>query len=122
RQSEPKVLKILITGGCGFIGSALVRRAVGEGFAVVNVDALTYAGDFDNVGDAQNSDRYAFEYADVCDAEAMAAIFARHQPDAVLHLAAESHVDRSIDGPMAFVRTNVVGTATMLEAARAYVE
>jgi dTDP-glucose 4,6-dehydratase len=115
-------LKILVTGGCGFIGSAVVRRALGDGFDVVNVDAITYAGDPDNIGDAQLSPRYAFEYADVCDAEAMAAIFARHQPDAVLHLAAESHVDRSIDGPMAFVRTNVVGTATLLETARAYVE
>lgn len=113
-------MKLLITGGCGFIGSSVVRRALGEGFAVVNVDAITYAGDPDNIGDAQNSSRYAFEYADICDAEAMAMIFERHQPDAVLHLAAESHVDRSIDGPLGFVRTNVTGTATLLEAARAY--
>jgi len=113
-------LKILITGGCGFIGSSVVRRALGEGFAVVNVDAITYAGDPDNIGDAQDSPRYAFEYADVCDGEAMAMIFQRHQPDAVLHLAAESHVDRSIDGPLGFVRTNVTGTASLLEAARAY--
>jgi dTDP-glucose 4,6-dehydratase len=115
-------VKILITGGCGFIGSAVVRRALGEGFDVVNVDAITYAGDPDNIGDAQMSARYAFEYADICDGEAMAAVFERHQPDAVLHLAAESHVDRSIDGPMAFVRTNVLGTATLLEASRAYIE
>ncbi|HWA61310.1 MAG TPA: dTDP-glucose 4,6-dehydratase [Caulobacteraceae bacterium] len=115
-------MKILVTGGCGFIGSAVIRRAIADGFSVVNVDAITYAGDPDNVGDAQHSPRYAFEYADICDAEQMRSLFARHQPDAVLHLAAESHVDRSIDGPMAFVRTNVVGTATMLEAARAYVE
>ncbi|MGA0603406.1 dTDP-glucose 4,6-dehydratase [Caulobacter sp. KR2-114] len=115
-------MKILITGGCGFIGSTVVRRALGEGFAVVNVDAITYAGDPDNIGDLQDSPRYAFEYADVCDAEAMAMIFQRHQPDAVLHLAAESHVDRSIDGPLGFVRTNVTGTATLLEAARAYLD
>jgi len=113
-------LKILVTGGCGFIGSAVVRRALGEGFSVVNVDAITYAGDPDNVGPAQDSPRYAFEYADVCDAEAMTQIFARHLPDAVLHLAAESHVDRSIDGPLSFVRTNITGTATLLEAARAH--
>lgn len=100
----------------------MVRRALSEGFAVVNVDAITYAGDPDNIGDAQSNPRYAFEYADVCDGETMAAIFARHQPDAVLHLAAESHVDRSIDGPLAFVRTNITGTATLLEAARVYLD
>lgn len=115
-------MKLLITGGAGFIGSTVVRHALGEGFAVVNVDAITYAGDPDNIGDAQHSARYAFEYADICDGEAMATIFQRHQPDAVLHLAAESHVDRSIDGPLGFVRTNVTGTATLLEAARAYLD
>ncbi len=100
----------------------MVRRALSEGFGVVNVDAITYAGDPDNVGAGQKNPRYAFEYADICDAEAMAAIFARHQPDAVLHLAAESNLHRAADGPMAFVRTNITGTATLLEAARVYLD
>ena len=113
-------MKVLVTGGCGFIGSAVVRRAIGEGFAVVNVDALTYAGDPSNVASVADHPRYAFERADICDAEAMAAVFAKHDPDAVLHLAAESHVDRSIDGPLAFVRTNITGTAVLLETARAH--
>lgn len=114
-------MKLLVTGGCGFIGSAVVRRAIGEGFAVVNVDALTYAGDRSNVASVADHPRYAFEQADICDGEAIAAIFDRHSPDAVLHLAAESHVDRSIDGPLAFVRTNISGTAVLLEAARSHV-
>ena len=113
-------MKILVTGGCGFVGAAVVRRALAEGFAVVNVDAITHAGDPDNIGDALTSPRYAFEYADICDAEAMAAIFARHKPDAVLHLAAESRVDPAAGGALAFLRTNVMGTATLLEAARAH--
>jgi dTDP-glucose 4,6-dehydratase len=113
-------MKILVTGGAGFIGSAVVRRAVGDGLEVVNVDKLTYAACLDNVAGAAASPRYAFERADVADAAAMAAVFARHDPDAVMHLAAESHVDRSIDGPADFVRTNVLGTFTLLEAARAH--
>jgi len=113
-------MKILVTGGAGFIGSAVVRRAVSEGHEVVNVDALTYAACLDNVASVADRPEYAFEQADICDAAAMEAIFARHRPDAVMHLAAESHVDRSIEGPGAFIRTNVEGTYTMLQAARAF--
>jgi dTDP-glucose 4,6-dehydratase len=113
-------MKILITGGAGFIGSALVRRAVADGFEVVNLDALTYSANLDNVADVAQSPLYAFEHADICDAAAVQAIFERHRPDAVMHLAAESHNDRAIEAPMAFVQSNVVGTAVLLEAARAY--
>ncbi|RAK59233.1 dTDP-glucose 4,6-dehydratase [Phenylobacterium hankyongense] len=113
-------MKILITGGAGFIGSAVVRRAVADGHAVVNLDALTYSANLDNVAGVASSPLYAFEQADICDAGKVAAIFARHQPDAVMHLAAESHNDRAIEGPLDFVRTNVMGTAVLLEAARAH--
>ncbi|MDB5449786.1 MAG: rfbB [Phenylobacterium sp.] len=113
-------MKILITGGAGFIGSAVVRRAVADGHAVVNLDALTYSANLDNVAGVASSPLYAFEQADICDAAKVAAIFARHQPDAVMHLAAESHNDRAIEGPLDFVRTNVMGAAVMLEAARAH--
>lgn len=113
-------MKILVTGGAGFIGSAVVRRAIADGHAVVNVDRLTYAANLDNVASVADRPGYAFERADICDAEAMARIFRDHDPDAVMHLAAESHVDRSIDGPAAFIQTNVVGTYVLLEAARAH--
>jgi len=113
-------MKILITGGAGFIGSAVVRLAVARGHSVVNVDALTYAACLDNVASVGNSPLYAFEKADIRDRAAMDAILARHEPDTVMHLAAESHVDRSIDGPGDFIETNVTGTFTLLEAARAY--
>jgi dTDP-glucose 4,6-dehydratase len=113
-------MKILITGGAGFIGSAVVRRAVADGHAVVNLDVLSYSANLENVASVADSPNYAFEQADICDEARVAAIFARHQPDAVMHLAAESHNDRAIEGPMAFVRSNVVGTAVLLEAARAY--
>lgn len=113
-------MKLLVTGGAGFIGSAVVRRAVGDGHAVVNLDALTYAACLDNVASVADSPLYAFEQADICDRAALDRIFADHQPDAVMHLAAESHVDRSIDGPAAFLETNVLGTYQLLEAARAY--
>ncbi|TJZ93242.1 dTDP-glucose 4,6-dehydratase [Paracoccus gahaiensis] len=113
-------MKILITGGAGFIGSAVVRLAVARGHEVVNIDALTYAANLANVAEAAQSDLYAFEEADIRDRAALDRIFATHRPDAVMHLAAESHVDRSIDGPAAFVETNVIGTFNMLEAARAY--
>jgi dTDP-glucose 4,6-dehydratase len=115
-------MKILVTGGAGFIGSAVVRLAVARGHAVINLDALTYAACLDNVAPVADSDLYTFEHADICDREAVDAILARHAPDAILHLAAESHVDRSIDGPAAFIRTNVTGTTTLLEAARAHWE
>jgi dTDP-glucose 4,6-dehydratase len=114
-------MKILVTGGAGFIGSAVVRRLVAaERQSVVNLDALTYAGRLESLASVAGAPGYAFEHADIRDAPAVAAIFGRHQPDAVLHLAAESHVDRSIDRPGDFVTTNLVGTYTMLEAAARY--
>ena len=116
------IRRILVTGGAGFIGSAVVRDAVARGFEVVNVDALTYAACLDNVSEAARSPLYAFEHADIRDGAALKRIFAAHRPDAVMHLAAESHVDRSIDGPAAFIETNVNGTFEMLNAARAYWE
>jgi len=115
-------MKILVTGGAGFIGSAVVRLAIARGHQVVNLDALTYAACLDNVASVADSPNYAFEHADIREASALAAIFDNHQPDAVMHLAAESHVDRSIDGPGAFIGTNVTGTYTLLEAARTYWE
>ena len=113
-------MKILVTGGAGFIGSAVVRLAVGRGHEVVNLDALTYAACLENVASVSGSNLYAFEQADIRDRAALDRIFATHRPDVVMHLAAESHVDRSIDGPGAFIETNVTGTYNMLEAARAY--
>lgn len=113
-------MKLLITGGAGFIGSAVVRLAVSRGHRVVNVDALTYAACLDNVASVAGSDHYVFEQADIRDRAALDRIFFEHRPDAVMHLAAESHVDRSIDGPGDFILTNVNGTYTLLEAARAW--
>ena len=113
-------MKILVTGGAGFIGSAVVRRAIADGHQVVNLDALTYAACLDNVADVAGDPAYVFEHADIRDRTALDRIFSRHRPDAVMHLAAESHVDRSIDGPGAFIETNVNGTYNMLEAARTY--
>ncbi len=113
-------MKILVTGGAGFIGSAVVRLAVARGHAVVNLDALTYAACLDNVKSVGNSPLYAFEHADIRDRAALDRVLAQHRPDAIMHLAAESHVDRSIDGPGDFVQTNVNGTFNLLEAARAY--
>jgi dTDP-glucose 4,6-dehydratase len=110
----------LVTGGAGFIGSALVRQLIAAGDAVVNVDTLTYAGNLDSLGAARADPRHHFAQVDICDGDALRVLLAEHRPDAVLHLAAESHVDRSIDGPAPFIRTNVVGTATVLEAALAY--
>lgn len=112
---------ILVTGGAGFIGSAVVRHIIeSTQDNVVNVDKLTYAGNLESLESVENNPRYAFEQVDICDAKALARVFEHHQPDAVMHLAAESHVDRSIDGPAAFIETNIVGTYTLLEAARAY--
>jgi dTDP-glucose 4,6-dehydratase len=113
-------MKILVTGGAGFIGSAVVRLAVARGHEVVNLDALTYAACLDNVASVSGSNLYTFEQADIRDRAALDRIFTTHRPDAVMHLAAESHVDRSIDGPGAFIETNVTGTYNMLEAARAF--
>ena len=111
----------LITGGAGFIGSAVVRELVHNSqHHVVNVDKLTYAGNLESLATVQGNERYTFVQADICDAPAMQKLFEQHQPDIVMHLAAESHVDRSIDGPAEFIQTNVVGTAVLLEAARAY--
>ncbi|MDA8815280.1 dTDP-glucose 4,6-dehydratase [Luminiphilus sp.] len=114
-------MRVLITGGAGFIGSAVVRHTVLElGWQVLNVDKLTYAGNLNSLAAVSGAQNYEFLQADVCDALAMAAAFESFKPIAVMHLAAESHVDRSIDGPAAFIETNVVGTSVLLEAARAY--
>jgi dTDP-glucose 4,6-dehydratase len=113
-------MKILVTGGAGFIGSAVVRQAVAAGHAVVNLDALTYAACLANVASVADNPLYTFEQADIRDRPALDRILATHQPDAVLHLAAETHVDRSIDGPGDFVSTNVTGTYTLLESVRAW--
>ncbi|TNG88109.1 dTDP-glucose 4,6-dehydratase [Pasteurellaceae bacterium USgator11] len=114
-------MKILVTGGAGFIGSAVVRHIIQEtADSVINLDKLTYAGNLESLEQIAANPRYVFEQADICDKTALERIFQQHQPDAVMHLAAESHVDRSIDGPAAFIDTNIVGTYTLLEAARAY--
>jgi dTDP-glucose 4,6-dehydratase len=113
-------MRLLVTGGCGFIGSAVVRLAIARGHEVVNLDALTYAACPENVAGVADSPLYTFEHADIRDRAALDCIFAAHAPDAVMHLAAESHVDRSIDGPGTFVETNITGTYNMLEAARAH--
>ena len=113
-------MRLLITGGAGFIGSAVVRLAVARGHEVINLDALTYAACLENVASVAQSPLYTFVHADIRDRAALDRVFATHAPDAVLHLAAESHVDRSIDGPGTFVETNITGTYNLLEAARGY--
>lgn len=114
-------MKILVTGGAGFIGSAVVRHIINNTQdVVVNIDKLTYAGNLESLVEVEKCDRYIFEHADICDSEAMAHIFSNHQPDAVMHLAAESHVDRSIAGPSVFIETNIIGTYVLLEEARKY--
>lgn len=114
-------MKILVTGGAGFIGSAVIRHILAKTKdSVINVDALTYAGNLESLPGAEENPRYVFEHVDITNLEALNRVFNEHKPDAVMHLAAESHVDRSIDGPAAFIQTNVIGTYNMLEAARAY--
>ena len=114
-------MKILVTGGAGFIGSAVIRHIIqNTKDSVVNLDKLTYAGNLESLKDIADSDRYAFEQVDICNADELARVFVEHQPDAVMHLAAESHVDRSIDGPAEFIQTNIMGTYILLEAARSY--
>ncbi len=113
-------MKILVTGGAGFIGSAVVRRALDKGMSVVNVDKLTYAANLDNLAGYDTRPGYAFVQGDIGDGAAMRAALDAHKPDAIMHLAAESHVDRSIDGPGAFIETNIVGTFALLQEARRY--
>lgn len=113
--------KLLITGGAGFIGSAVIRYIIeNTQDSVVNVDKLTYAGNLDSLESVENNPRYAFEQVDICNAKELSRVLEQHQPDAIMHLAAESHVDRSIDGSAVFIETNIVGTYTLLEAARVY--
>ena len=114
-------MKILVTGGAGFIGSAVIRHIINNTTdTVINVDSLTYAGNLESLSEVHSSERYNFEHVDICNRSELDRVFAAHQPDAVMHLAAESHVDRSIDGPAAFIETNIVGTYTLLEATRSY--
>ncbi len=115
-------MKLLVTGGAGFIGSAVVRQAVHEGLEVVNLDALTYAACLENLSSVDAMPNYTFVQADIRDRAALDRVMAEHAPDAIMHLAAESHVDRSIDGPADFIETNVTGTFNLLEAARSYWE
>ncbi|CAK4070465.1 dTDP-glucose 4,6-dehydratase [Vibrio sp. 16] len=114
-------MKILVTGGAGFIGSAVIRHIINETQdSVVNLDKLTYAGNLESLHEVESSARYQFECVDICDRSRLERVFDEHQPDIVMHLAAESHVDRSIDGPAAFIETNIIGTYTLLETARRY--
>src|SRR5690554_4519322 len=120
--SSPRTpIKILVTGGAGFIGSAVIRHIIhNTQDSVINLDKLTYAGNLESLTEVSDNERYAFEQVDICNRVELDRVFQKHQPDAVMHLAAESHVDRSIDGPAEFIQTNIVGTYNLLEAARAY--
>ena len=113
-------MKILVTGGAGFIGSALIRAAIAKGHSIINVDALTYAASLESLASIADSPDYVFEHVDIRNSNDLKHVFDKHQPEAVMHLAAESHVDRSIDGPADFIETNVTGTFNLLEAARTF--
>ena len=114
-------MKILVTGGAGFIGSAVIRHIIeNTQDSIINLDKLSYAGNIESLASVAENERYCFELADICDHTQINRIFTQHQPDVVMHLAAESHVDRSIDGPSEFIQTNIIGTYTLLEAARSY--
>ena len=116
-------MKIFVTGGAGFIGSAVIRHLINDtDHSVVNIDALTYAANLQSLTSIQDDARYTFERANICDHAAISALFEKYKPDAIMHLAAESHVDRSIDGAMPFIQTNIVGTYTLLDIARSYVQ
>jgi dTDP-glucose 4,6-dehydratase len=115
------VKKILVTGGAGFIGSAVIRHIIeNTSDSVINLDKLTYAGNFESLNSISDNERYSFEQVDICDAKEVSRVFEQYQPDAIMHLAAESHVDRSIDGPAAFIETNIVGTYILLDTAKSY--
>ena len=114
-------MKILVTGGAGFIGSAVIRYIINHtNDSVINLDKLTYAGNLESLTEVSVSDRYCFEHVDICNKDELDRVFQQYHPDIVMHLAAESHVDRSIDGPAAFIETNIIGTYTLLESARSY--
>lgn len=113
-------MKIIVTGGAGFIGSAVIRKAINDGHNIMNVDCLTYAANLENLKTVKNAPNYNFKKVNICDADSLNTLLENYKPDAIMHLAAESHVDRSIDGPGAFMETNVIGTYTLLQAARQY--
>ena len=114
-------MKIIVTGGAGFIGSAVIRQYINEtDDEVINLDALTYAGNLESLADVDQNSRYTFEHVNICDINEVERVFEQHQPDAIMHLAAESHVDRSIDGPAAFIQTNIVGAYNLLDVSKRY--